>query len=356
VGGVSPAYDNNGNLTFDGTVTYCYDVEVRLTRAITAGTCASPTATLGAYAFDAQGRRKSKTAGGTTTITVTDADNREVLEYDGSSGAIQRWYAYGMGSNDVLGQMNVAAGTRITLVPDIQGSFIASMASSATTFSKAAFLPYGENSASTSGTFRYTGSRIDPEIVAASQPSALYYMRARAYSPQWGRFVQVDPIGYQGGINLYAYTGNDPLNGVDPNGTATLQVGVSGNIGVPFTPIGIPVGLGIAIDTHGNVGIYGFGGASAQVGADADAGLSIQVSNADTISDLTGPFFNVSAHGGIGLGGSVDYFTGSSANGPVAGGGVTLGAALGASVSGGATNTWLYAPFGDGSAPSKASK
>jgi len=224
VGGASPTYDNNGNLTFDGTVTYCYDVEGRLTRAITAGTCASPTTTLGAYAFDAQGRRKSKTAGGATTITVADADNREVLEYDGTSGAIQRWYAYGAGSNDVLGQMNVAAGTRTTLVPDIQGSFIASMASNATTFSKANFLPYGENAASTSGTFRYTGSRIDPETVATSQPSGLYYMRARAYSPQWGRFIQVDPIGYQGGINLYAYTRNDPLNQTDLNGLFTPGV------------------------------------------------------------------------------------------------------------------------------------
>jgi len=220
VGGASPTYDSNGNLTFDGTVTYCYDVEGRLTRAITAGTCASPTTTLGAYAFDAQGRRKSKTVSGTTTIYVTDADNREVLEYDGSSGAIQRWYAYGAGLNDVLGQMNVAASTRTTLMPDIQGSFIASMASNATTFSKVPFLPYGENSASTTGTFRYTGSRIDPEVVATSQPSGIYYMRARAYSPQWGRFLQVDPVGFDGGVNLYAYVNDNPLNLADLMGTS----------------------------------------------------------------------------------------------------------------------------------------
>jgi len=49
VGGASPTYDNNGNLTFDGTVTYCYDVESRLTRAIAAGTCASPTTTIGTW-------------------------------------------------------------------------------------------------------------------------------------------------------------------------------------------------------------------------------------------------------------------------------------------------------------------
>lgn len=34
-----------------------------------------------------------------------------IMEYDGSSGAVQRWYAYGLGPNAVLNQMNVAAGT-----------------------------------------------------------------------------------------------------------------------------------------------------------------------------------------------------------------------------------------------------
>jgi YD repeat-containing protein len=117
---VTPSYDGNGNLTSDGTFTYGYDAENRLTSANGAGNTAG-------YAFDAQGRRKSKTVNGTTTLFVTDSDNREVMEYDGASGAIQRWYAYGSGSNDVLNQMNVPAATRVTLVPDIQGSIVASL-------------------------------------------------------------------------------------------------------------------------------------------------------------------------------------------------------------------------------------
>lgn len=40
-------------------------------------------------------------------------------------------------------------------------------------------------------------------------------MRARQYSAELGRFTSRDPIGFAGGINLYAYTENSPLNYVD---------------------------------------------------------------------------------------------------------------------------------------------
>ena len=70
-----------------------------------------------------------------------------------------------------------------------------------------------------SGTFAYTGQRIDPET------NGLYYDRARMYLPTRGRFMQPDPIGYAGGNNLYAYTNNDPLNFTDPLGLDCVSAG-----------------------------------------------------------------------------------------------------------------------------------
>jgi RHS repeat-associated protein len=158
---------------------------------------------------------------------------------------VLRWYAYGLGPNDVLGQMNVQAGTRTTLLSDQLDSIIASIASGTGTLTKAAYQPYGSSAAAPSP-YGFTGQRRDPE-------SGLYSYRTRHYSPAWGRFLQPDPLGYAAGANLYAYVDNDPLNWVDPWGLAREPSDAVGSIS-PAPPVAVPVAAGGAGGGGGSQG------------------------------------------------------------------------------------------------------
>ena len=53
------------------------------------------------------------------------------------------------------------------------------------------------------------------EVHAAS---GLIDFGLRFYSPSMGRWINRDPLGEEGGVNLYAMVGNDPINGVDEYG------------------------------------------------------------------------------------------------------------------------------------------
>ncbi len=63
----------------------------------------------------------------------------------------------------------------------------------------------------------YTGRRLDPE-------TGLQLNRNRFYHQQLGRWVNRDPIGYLGGMNLYGYVESMPTVRLDSSGLKTLPV------------------------------------------------------------------------------------------------------------------------------------
>jgi len=54
----------------------------------------------------------------------------------------------------------------------------------------------------------------------------LYLLGHRFYDAQFGQFMTRDPMGYDGGINLYGYVGNNPVNESDPDGTFAVAAPV----------------------------------------------------------------------------------------------------------------------------------
>ena len=51
-----------------------------------------------------------------------------------------------------------------------------------------------------------------------SAATGLVHFRVRWYDPATGRWLSPDPIGLEGGLNLHAFCGNDPVNYTDPSG------------------------------------------------------------------------------------------------------------------------------------------
>ena len=67
----------------------------------------------------------------------------------------------------------------------------------------------------------------------------------RYYDPARGRWLNRDPIGYAGGVDLYGYCGNGPVGGMDPSGLLVDGGGDALYGGLGGLGTGIVLGIGL---------------------------------------------------------------------------------------------------------------
>jgi RHS repeat-associated protein len=206
-GGSAYQYDTDGNLTSGGGYTYTYDDENRLIGMVSATDTWS-------YQYDGLGERVSATHNGVVTQYLNDPSGFGNVEAEFTgAGQLVSHYTYGLDLTSAV----PASGSAAYYHFDASGNTAQMTNASGSVVNSYTYLPFGEKTASTTGVanpFTYAG-----EYGVTDEGSGLYFMRNRWYSPALGRFIQQDPIGLDGGSNLYAYTGNGPTNNLDPEGT-----------------------------------------------------------------------------------------------------------------------------------------
>jgi RHS repeat-associated protein len=215
-GSDSFTFDAGGEMTSDtnsqGATQYSFDARGRLLQA------ALPNGQNVTYQYDALGRRISRTTGGITTQYLYDG--QDVVREINSDGSTVD-YLNGPSIDQKLRQQSSVTGAAYFL-QDHLGSTIALTNSSGLILERIQYDPFGGSSGSALTHYLYAGREFD-------SATGLLYFRARYYSPQLGRFISEDPLGFNGGdTNVYAYVGDDPLSLSDPLGLQSAGTTTAG--------------------------------------------------------------------------------------------------------------------------------
>jgi RHS repeat-associated protein len=264
-------YDDNGNTLTKTGYNFTYDIADMLTNI-------SGNLNL-TNEYDGLGNRRKATRNGTTTKYVLDimGMSKVLLETD-NSGNAQNYFVYGLG---LISRIK-PNGTTHYYHYDFRGSTLAMTDASANTTHFYAYDEFGnilDAQEQDFNAFRYVG-----KYGVMYEGDSLYFMRARFYDSEIGRFLSEDPIW---SVNLYVYTENSPINNSDPLGLYTVQHGFGFSAGYMLSAKG-EIGLAISYDDDGNsrYGIYLTGEFGA--GAGGGAGFSHSASTQNSIDDLKG--------------------------------------------------------------------
>ncbi len=207
-------YDPDGNLLNDGTQTYEWDAANRLTAVNEPGNLRSE------FTYDGLSRRvkivEKSNGAVTSTKNLLWCGTEICEERDASNNVTRRYYPQGM----------QLSGSNYFYTRDHLGSVRELTDSSGVIQARYSYDPYGRRtklSGALAANFGFTGDYWHV-------PSGLALTLYRAYNPDLGRWISRDPIGEDGGVNLYEYVSNNPTNGIDPLGL--WQITLSGGWGL----------------------------------------------------------------------------------------------------------------------------
>jgi RHS repeat-associated protein len=231
-------YDWNGSLTNRASVgessAYGYDFQNKLVRAVINRVESGHTVAITAsYTNNYAGLRvrsvaaESVDGGGATVQTrlfLRDAKggNAQVLEELPAIGSVPT-VSYTIGGKVLSQSKN---GVVSHLLGDGHGSTRLLTGPNGAVTDRYSFDAYGKMLGYNPGVVNqpttavlYSGEYLDRDLQQ-------YYLQARYYNPSLGRYGAIDPFSpnQQSGANLYAYCGDDPINGSDPSGQYEVDV------------------------------------------------------------------------------------------------------------------------------------
>ncbi len=234
----SYTHDLDGNLTTDGLWNLVWDAENRLIEVSSVSGVPNAAKRKLTFTYDYLGRRATKkvylwNSSAWATSPTTDLH----FEYDGwnliaeldGSGTLLRSYEWGMDLAGALGGEDGAGGigglllitdhsTGSTYYPcyDGHGNVTGLVKNTGEAVARYEYGPFGElirasGPFAKSNPFRFSTKYYDVE-------TDLSYYGLRYYNASTGRWLNRDPKGIEGGSNLYAFAGNNPLNAFDALG------------------------------------------------------------------------------------------------------------------------------------------
>jgi RHS repeat-associated protein len=168
------------------------------------------------FAYDGAGNRIAATRNGVTTRYIYDPAGNLLATAD-ENNTILSYFVHGQGLLAMVTPDNQTYCYHF----DGTGNPVAMTDSSQYSVNSYAYSPFGmiigENE-TVDQPFKYVG-----QFGVMAEPDNLYYMKARYYDADTARFISEDPIGFEGGINLYAYCLNNPILFIDPLGVCSIR-------------------------------------------------------------------------------------------------------------------------------------